>query len=70
MGKRAAGRDGPKNINIPTTPKLRNYLWDLAEEEGYGKDVTDIARTLIYRAIEELIAKGVLTRRPGKVDEE
>lgn len=64
-----AGR--PKNA-IPTstlairiTPKLKRYLDDLVLEEGYGGSPPDVARTLLWRAIEDLVAKGILDRRAG-----
>lgn len=69
MPKRAGG-DGPKNLNIPTTPKLRAYLRDLVEEEGYGEDATNVAKNLIWRAIEALIKDDVIPRKKGKYPQE
>jgi hypothetical protein len=61
----------PKNstpsvrITLTGSPKLRRYLEDLVEEEGYGKTPPTVALNLVWRGIEELIAKGVLEKRPG-----
>lgn len=55
-----------KAVKITATPKLVAYLEDLIQEEGYGHSKAEIARTLVWRGVEDLISKGVLTRRPGR----
>ena len=65
MGRKPDG-DGPKKLDIPTTPKLRAYLRDIMDEEGYGDDSTSVAKTLIWKGIEELISKGIIERRKGE----
>lgn len=52
-------------VVITGTPKLAAYLRDLVLEEGYGSTPAEVARTLVWRGIEDLIARGVLTRRRG-----
>ena len=54
---------------IISSPKLRAYLRDLINEEGYGNSRAEVVRTLVWRGIEELINRGVLDRRKGRVDE-
>jgi hypothetical protein len=54
-----------KAVKITATPKLLAYLDDLKVEEGYGNSRGEIALRLVWRAVEELISRGVLTRRPG-----
>ncbi len=53
-------------ITITSTPKLASYLNDLVDEEGYGKTPSEVARTLVWRGIEELIKAGILDRRKEK----
>lgn len=65
MVGRPKNRTPSERITITGSPKLRQYLEDLVVEEGYGKTAPGVARTLIWRGIEELIAKGVLDRRRG-----
>lgn len=68
MSKKS-GPGRPKNrhksvlVTITGTPKLAAYLDDLVAEEGYGHSGAEVARTLVWRGIEELISKGVLDRR-------
>ncbi|MEA2624156.1 MAG: hypothetical protein QOD06_201 [Candidatus Binatota bacterium] len=52
-------------VAITGTPKLLRYLEDLVSEEGYGNTPSEVARNLVWRGIEELISRGVLTRRRG-----
>ena len=52
-------------VVFAATPKLHAYLEDLKQEEGYGNDHGAVARTLVWRGIEDLIDKGVLDRRKG-----
>ena len=60
----------PAKIAITGTPKLALYLSDLVAEEGYGATASEVARTLVWRGIEDLISRGVLTRRKGPADGE
>lgn len=66
----------PKNkhpsvrVTITGTPKLKRYLEDLVLEEGYGSTAPAVARTLVWRGIEELISRGVLDRRGGLFEPE
>jgi hypothetical protein len=59
----------PKNsvasvkVTITATPRLKVYLEDLVNEEGYGSSTSEVARTLVWRGIEDLIHKGVIDRR-------
>jgi hypothetical protein len=59
----------PKNavasvkVTITATPRLKVYLDDLVREEGYGNSTSEVARTLVWRGIEDLIHKGVIDRR-------
>ena len=69
MVKRAT-RDGPKSISFPLTPKLRAYLWDLVDEDGFGDDPTNVVQTLVWQRIDQLIDKDALTRRRGKYAED
>jgi hypothetical protein len=50
------------------TPKLLRYLDAIVGEEGYGNSRSEVAKTLIWRGIEELISKGVLDRIRGKLN--
>jgi hypothetical protein len=62
---RPKNRHRPVPITVTGTPKVAAYLDDLVLEEGYGNSRAEVARTLIWRGIEELISKGVLDRRSG-----
>lgn len=57
-------------VVITGTPKLALYLADLVHEEGYGATAAEVARTLVWRGIEELISRGVLGRRTGRLEPE
>jgi hypothetical protein len=57
-------------VVITGTPKLALYLSDLVREEGYGATAAEVARTLVWRGIEELISRGVLGRRTGPLEPE
>lgn len=56
-------------ITITTTPKLALYLSDLVTEEGYGANPSEVARTLIWRALEDLMERNILDRRRGPIAE-
>jgi hypothetical protein len=66
MAGRPRNRYKPVEVTITSTPKLGLYLDDLVSEEGYGNSRAEVARTLVWRGIEELLGKGILTRRPGE----
>jgi hypothetical protein len=68
MPRKKSGRK-PFKVTITSTPKLGLYLNDLKGEEGYGNSPSEVARTLAWRGIEELIARGVLDRRKGPPEE-
>jgi hypothetical protein len=61
----------PKNpvesikITVTASPRLRDYLNDLVAQEGYGATPSEVAKNLVWRGIEDLIYKGVLSRRAG-----
>lgn len=55
-----------KAVKITVTPKLWAYLGDLRLEEGYGNSRAEVALTLVWRGIEELVSRGVITRRKGR----
>ena len=55
-------------VAISASPKLLRYLDDLEQEEGYGTGRAAVAKTLVWRAIEDLIGKGILDRRKGAAD--
>ena len=55
-----------KPVTFSATPKLLRYLEDLVLEEGYGNTPAEVARSLTWRGIEELVSRGVLSRRPGQ----
>jgi hypothetical protein len=52
-------------VSITATPKLVEYLDDLVDEEGYGNSKAEVARTLVWRGIEDLIKGRILDRRKG-----
>jgi hypothetical protein len=54
-------------IRITATPKLAAYLDDLIREEGYGNGRAEVARTLVWRGIEDLVDKRILDRRKGSL---
>lgn len=58
-----------KPVEIQASPKLRLYLDDLIREDGYGTSRPEVARTLVWRGIEELITRDIIQRRPGEVPE-
>ena len=53
-------------ITITASPKLGDYLDDLIREEAYGNNRAEIAKNLIWRAVEDLLYKGIIDRRKGK----
>lgn len=55
-----------KPVKLTVTPKLWAYLGDLKREEGYGNSRGEVALRLVWRGIEDLVARGVLTRRAGQ----
>lgn len=48
-------------------PETLAYLQDLAETGAYGKNPSDVARTLIEFGIREALTRGIISvrRRPG-----
>jgi hypothetical protein len=53
------------DVTIVAPPKLREYLDDLIAEQGFGTSRGEVARTLVWERIRELISLGVLDRRPA-----
>jgi hypothetical protein len=59
----------PKNaiasvkITVTASPRMRDYLADLVKEEGYGSSVSEVARTLVWRGIEDLLVKQIISRK-------
>jgi hypothetical protein len=58
----------PFKVTITSTQKLGLYLADLKSEEGYGNSPSEVARTLVWRGIEQLISGGLLDRRKGPIE--
>lgn len=50
-------------MKIIAPPKLGEYLDDLITEQGFGTSRGEVARTLLWERIRELISLGVLDRR-------
>jgi hypothetical protein len=53
----------PKKSPLLQARGSGTYLEDLVREEGYGTSTPEVARTLVWRGIEELIFKGVIHRK-------
>lgn len=66
---RPKNRISPAKVVITGTPKLAAYLEDLVVEEGYGNTPAEVARSLVWRGIEDLISRSVLSRRRGAMRE-
>ena len=62
---RPVNRVATERIVVSGSPKMLMYLDDLVGEEGYGMSRAEVAKNLVWRAIENLIAKGILDRRKG-----
>ena len=60
---RPKNREKSIKVTITASPKFGDYLDDLVREEGYGTNRAEVAKTLVWRAIEELIHKGIIDRR-------
>ena len=55
-----------QRVDVAISEKLAAYLDDLVLEEGYGNSRVEVARTLVWRGIEDLLSRGILNRRPGR----
>lgn len=55
----------PSEVPITATPKLVAYLERLIAEEGYGNSKAEVARTLLWRGVEDLIKGGILKQIRG-----
>jgi len=55
-----------QRVDVGISEKLAVYLDDLIREEGYGNSRVEVVRALVWRAIEDLLSRGILTRRPGR----
>lgn len=62
---RPKNREASIKVTITATPKFGEYLDDLVAEEDYGSNRAEVARNLVWRAIEDLIHKRVIDRRKG-----
>jgi len=51
------------DVTIIAPPKLRDYLDDLIAEQGFGTSRGEVAKTLVWERIRDLISQGVLDRR-------
>ena len=66
----------PKNatssikITITASPRMRDYLADLVREEGYGNSVSEVARMLVWRGIEDLLVKQIISRKRNMANKE
>ena len=60
---RPKNRQPSVKITITATPKMALYLDRLIEEEGYGVSRGEVAKTLVWRVIEDLISKGIIEQR-------
>jgi len=52
-----------KKVEPRLAPIMHAYLEDLADIGAYGKDKTDVARTLIEAGIREALGKQVIAPR-------
>lgn len=50
-------------ITITAGPMLKEYLEELVLQELYGGSAAEVARALVVRGVEELLLKGVLSRK-------
>jgi len=50
-------------LEIAITPRLRGYLKDLVELEGYGNSPAEVGRNLIWNEINQLLIAGRLEQR-------
>lgn len=49
-------------IKISATPQVKDYLRQLVDHGLYGKTPTEVANTLVSKAIESLLERGHLKR--------
>lgn len=59
----------PIRVTITDVPKLGLYLDDLIAEGGHGHSRGEVARTLVWRGIEEYMKAGLLDRRRATAQE-
>lgn len=52
-----------KPIEIAATPRLRGYLQDLVDLEGFGNSVAEVARNFIWLEVNRLIEAERLKQR-------
>jgi hypothetical protein len=70
MAGRPKNKHKPVSVTITGTPKLGAYLDALKAEEGFGNSRGEVARTLVWNGIHELISRGILDRIKETVDGE
>ena len=51
------------DVTITAPPKLVEYLDDLIAEQGFGASRGEVARTLVWQRIHDLISEGIIDRR-------
>ena len=56
-------------MTIAVTPQIKVYLEDLTTRGTFGCNTGEAARTLLSRAIEDMLSKGDLSRREFRVEE-
>ena len=61
-GGRPKNKHPSTEVRMRATPKLLAYFEALIDEEGFGETRPEVAETLCWRMIEELIRAGTLTR--------
>jgi hypothetical protein len=55
-------------MTIAVTPQIKVYLEDLTTRGTFGCSTVEAARTLLSRAIEDMLSKGDLPRREFRVE--
>jgi hypothetical protein len=50
-------------LKLTVQPKLVLYLDDLIAEQGFGSSRGEVAKTLLWERIRNLVSEGVLDRR-------
>lgn len=63
MAGRPRNAEPSEPVTMAAQPKLVEYLDDLIAEQGFGTSRAEVARTLVWERVRELISQGVLDRR-------
>jgi len=56
-------RSRTRPVTFAAEPKLYAYLQDLVKEQGYGTSRGEVARSLVWERVRELISAHLLDRR-------